>query len=275
MTTPGDRVKLIASESGRIKQYLNTLPADAWSRPSACDAWEVRDVVAHLIGATEMYTGNISRGVRGDSSPPESLAPAGAVDTASRMAANAQRAIDFRKSLGEQLLPTFAAKSDALNQVLTGLGPQDWDKPCYHPARTIPVRTFLNLAITELVVHEWDIRSRLESPAHLSGESLPAIVDLIPVFVIGRLFQPGSNLTTPVRYRFELTGAVSGRHDIVVGDGTARMEPAGTAVADVTFRCDTETFVLLAYGRTTLGTAVADGLIAVEGDRELVAQFGQ
>lgn len=275
MTSPGDRVKLIATESDRIKQYLNTLPADAWSQPSACDAWEVRDVVAHLIGATEMYTRNISRGIRGDSSPPESLPPTGAVDTASRMAANAQRAIDFRESLGEQLLPTFVSKSDDLNQLLAGLGPQDWEKLCYHPARTIPVQTFLNLAITELVVHEWDIRSRLEPPAHLSEKSLPAIVDLISVFVVGRLFQPGSKLTTTVRYRFELTGAVQGSHDIVVENGAARMEPAGTAAADVTFRCDTETFVLLAYGRIKFDTAVADGLITVEGDRDLATQFGQ
>jgi hypothetical protein len=220
-----------------------------------------------------MFAGNISRGVRGDSSPPEGFPPAGEGDVAARMEANAHRSIALRESLGETLLPTFGARCDSLNRLLAGLGPHDWDDLCYHPLATISVRTYIDLRITELAVHEWDIRSRLETSAHLSAECLPAVMDLIPVLVVGRLFQPGSWLSTPVRYRFELTGTVPGWHDIVVEGGKARMEPAGTAPANVTFRCDAETFPLLVYGRTTLARAVADGRIAVEGDRKLAAQF--
>ena len=51
------------------------------------------------------------------------------------------------------------------------------------------------------------------------------------------------------------------------------MQPAETAAPDVTFRCDTETFVLLAYERITLAAAVADGRIIVTGDHELADQF--
>jgi hypothetical protein len=195
-------------------------------------------------------------------------------DMAAGMEAIAHRSIALRGSLGETLLPTFSARSDYLNRLLAGLGPNDWDDLCYHPVATIPVRTYIDLRIMELAVHEWDIRSRLEASANLSAECLPAIMDLMPVFVVGRLFQPGSRLSTPVRYRFELTGKVPDWHDIVVEGGKARMAPAGTAPANVTFRCDTETFVLLVYGRTTLDRAMADGRIAVEGDRKLAAQFG-
>jgi len=42
------RVALIQAEAAGLAQYLTTLPPEAWRQPSACQGWEVRDVVAHL-----------------------------------------------------------------------------------------------------------------------------------------------------------------------------------------------------------------------------------
>ena len=88
---------------------------------------------------------------------------------------NAQRAISIRESLGEQLLSAFSASCDELDRLLDGIGPQGWDKPCFHPAATIPVRTYVNLRLGELSLHEWDIRSMLDRSAHLPEKSLPDI----------------------------------------------------------------------------------------------------
>lgn len=275
MSSQEDRIQLVKTESDRLKKYLGNLPADAWNNPTACEAWQVRDVVAHLVMGGEMVVGNIGRGVAGDPSPPEGMPAAGTADMSARMAANAQRAISIRESLGEQLLPDFSARCEDLNRLLAGIGPQDWDKPCFHPAATITVRTYVDLRITELIVHEWDIRTKLDSSAHLPEECLPAMMDVISAFIVGGLFNPGSKLSGLVRYRFELTGAVSGRHDIVIENGAARMEAAGPGAPDVTFRCDAETFVLLAYERIRLAVAIADGRIAVDGDRELANQFAE
>ena len=65
------RVKLIKSESEGFGQYLDSLAPDNWSHNSACDLWEVRDVVAHLVWVAEFYLDTISRGVNGDASAPE------------------------------------------------------------------------------------------------------------------------------------------------------------------------------------------------------------
>jgi len=43
----------------------------------------------------------------------------------------------------------------------------------------------------------------------------------------------------------------------------------------VTFRCDTETFLLLLNGRLAPSPAIAAGRLAVEGDSGLAADFGQ
>ena len=64
MDTFAERVKVLQSESERIKQYLHTLPPEALSKPSACTQWQVQDVIAHLIGVAETYANSVSRGLR-------------------------------------------------------------------------------------------------------------------------------------------------------------------------------------------------------------------
>ena len=276
MDSVAEKVGLVRKESARIVEYLKTLSSDAWSTQSACDAWQVGDVVAHMTGAVDRFGPNIVRGVAGDSSPPEGLPAAGQGDMEARLRANAQVAIDFRNSLGSELLATFNDSRVKFDDVLSRLQESDNDKPCYHAAGTISVATYLNLRITELIVHEWDIRSRLEPAAVLSAESLPAIMEMFPVFVVGRLFNPGSSLPEATRFRFELTGPVSGSHDIVAGGGVkARMEPSGQEQPEVNFNCDTQTFVLGVYGRITFEEALAAKQITISGDSGLAAQFGR
>ena len=98
------RFELVRSESEQLKRYLYSLPPDAWSRPGACHRWEVRDVVAHLAGGAEFYAAMISRGMQGDSSPPNGLPAAGGVNGVSFAETIAQRAISLR----EQLTDPFA-----------------------------------------------------------------------------------------------------------------------------------------------------------------------
>ena len=61
---------------------------------------------------------------------------------------------------------------------------------------------------------------------------------------------------------------------MVEGD-TCRVEAVGAEAAHVTCRCDTETYVLLTYGRLPLDTAIATGRLVVAGEQELVPAFGQ
>src|SRR4051812_26176405 len=90
-----------------LAQYLHTLPPAAWHQPSACDAWEVGDVVGHLIWVARLYTEGLTRGLRGDTSPLAGFPPAGTLDTAAYSAFTAQQAIAQRVSLGEQVLTAF------------------------------------------------------------------------------------------------------------------------------------------------------------------------
>jgi len=276
MDAPEERVGLVLAESERLKHYLHFLPPEAWRKPSACDHWEVGDVVAHLVLGAEIYAESISRGLRGDASAPAGRPPIGSFNAASFSEPMAQTTLSRRESLGDQLLSTFDATNDQLNLLHAGLGLQDWEKPCYHGAAALvaPVRTFLDLRMFELALHGWDIRSSLEPAAHLSDESLPILTGLIPQF-IGWGFWSGSRLPSPIRYRFHLTGPGASNSDIIVAGDTVRMEPVGADTAHVTFHGDTETFVLLMLGRLPLPDALAESRLVAAGEAERVDAFAQ
>jgi uncharacterized protein (TIGR03083 family) len=219
------RIQLGHRETEHLAHYLHTLSADARRQPSACAGWEVRDVVAHLTGVAEAFTNLISRRVAGDASPPPGYPSTPATTPAAVADRIAQRTQAQRERLGDQLLTAFRARHEALTRLLTGLGADDWEKPCYHIAGPFPVRTFLDLRIVEQAIHGWDIRGGLNPSASLSPESLPIFLDVIPQLALKWVFRPSARLPTPVRYRFVLTGAVADERDIVVVGDTARMEP--------------------------------------------------
>ena len=77
-----------------------------------------------------------------------------------------------------------------------------------------------------------------------------------------------------MRFRWELRGAVVDTHDIVVEHGRCRMEPAdASATAQVIFRAEAGTFILLLYQRLPLTVATATGGLVIEGDGQLTAAF--
>ena len=172
------------------------------------------------------------------------------------------------------MLSNFIKNNDQLIQVMATLGPQDWDRPHYYASiGTEPLRYRPDLWISELAMHGWDIRSRLESDAHLSNESLPVVLDVVPGQLIRFIFSPHTSLLAPVRYRCELTGAGARDYDIVVEGEKAVMRSAEAGEADVVFQCDTETFILIAWGRLTTDTALATDRLIIKGEIELAHDF--
>src|SRR2546429_9175748 len=123
-----------------------------------------------------------------------------------------------RKQLGDQLLVTFEATDQALNRLLAGLSPQDWERPCYHPGGLFPIRRFMDFRLGELVIHGWDIRSRFEPKAPLSPETLPVLLDVVTAMTPGWGLWPGAELATPGPHRFSGEGGgVAQIYNVVAG----------------------------------------------------------
>jgi uncharacterized protein (TIGR03083 family) len=247
MVSLQDRIRLVRSEAERIGEFLRNLPAEKWAMPSACSEWQVADVLGHLTWVGEFYTNIHTRALQGVADPPDN-SPAGSGNLwGSNDQFFAQTAINTRQRLGADLLDGFVQAYDGLFQLFDKLQPTDMDKPCYLPAGSRPLQYLPVMTIQELAIHSWDIRSGVEPSAKLSSEVLPTLMERISMRRLPDLGL-GPDNPEPVRYRFELA-APSASVDYLVEDGRARLEPAGEVQPIGSYKCSTDTFVLMMYGR--------------------------
>ena len=277
MSTQAEYAQVVQTASERLKQYLAVLPAAAWTQPSACARWEVRDVVAHLSSVMHLYRDSITRGLQADTSTPEGRRePRHLHSPEARrqwMTGAAQNTIARRESLGNALLEVFCTSVDHLQHVVAHLSPHAWTTSCYHPWGLLPVRALVLAGVFELTIHGWDIRSALEPSAPLAPDALAVIPEFFAACPHW-FFTPDTPLATPLRYRWVLTGALSGPWDMVVEGDTAHIAAATTTLpAHATFRCDGETFTLLMCGRMGWETARGEQRVIPTGDEAVVREF--
>ena len=270
MYTDADRAKAIHAESKRLEQFLSALSPEDWQRPSQCDQWQVADVVGHLVSGK--HAERIERALQGEQGPPAGRAPSGTLSENAFREHLEQSAIALRNQLGDELLETLCAENDQIDEILASLTPEGWHAPCYHPMGPEPIRTIIDVRLTEFAMHSWDIRASIDPQASFSEDSLPALINTSPR-AVRRAFHPDANRTRAVRYRFDMTEPVRATMDIVLNAEGASVESASQADADVTFRCDTSTAILVIFGRLSLADTLADGRVQVEGEQELVAAF--
>jgi len=278
MSTQAECVTVLQTEFERLKQYLAALPADGWTKPSACALWEVRDVVAHLTVANA-YTRFITRALQDDTSPPEGFPAPHLFKTLSQEERRqwamrlAQGPIANRERLGNDLPSVFGQAWDQFHHLIVTLNAQDWHKPCYHGMGMIPVHSLVHAGVFELAIHSWDIRSALEPSAPLSPDTLATILDFFSECPHWFFF-PDARLPTPIRYRFAFTGALSQQWDIVVEGDKAHIGPAADATpANATFSCERETLALMMCGRIRFDAALGDKRVIPTGDMAVVQAF--
>jgi uncharacterized protein (TIGR03083 family) len=264
------RIALIRGLSDRLRVFLAGLPQEEWTRPSACDLWEVRDVVAHVTSGAGRQIDSMRRGLAGDCSPPPGFE---SVDLNSLSASNVKRDIALRKELGEQLLPAFVARHEELTGLLDGFSAAGWDTPCWHARKgTMPAEEYVDLRVQELAIHDWDIRSGLDAGARLDPESVP-VLQGIALSWLRASFRPGPPLDAPAVFRFEVTAQAALTHDVAVKGDSFQAAPAGGSKADVVVRCDADSYLLYLYGRLTAAAGVAAGRLSVAGDASRLQRF--
>ena len=272
MSLPEQRVSILQSEAQQLEQFLGTLAPEDWQRSSRCDQWTVADVVAHLTAMDQDCAARIGRALHGDASPPPQASP-----IAGQAAADiAHHAIAMRQRLGDDLLPTCIAAQRALHETLVTIGPADWDKPCYHPQGSVSIGWLVGALINELIIHGWDIQSVFDHDARLSPACLPMMVERNAQRRRWRQApSDAAGAAQALRYRFEVTDVPGYRTDVVLTDTQPYMEAVANTPADVTFRCDGGTFILLMYGRIHAQEAISQGRMTFEGDTDCVAAFSQ
>lgn len=272
METPRQRVEILRREVADFKERLADLPPGAWGQPSACAGWTVAEVMGHLAG--QDFALRVRRGIAGDYSPPPGSPPVSQHDEDAFAQAIFERAFATREREGQELAATLLRRLDETVAVFASVPADGWDTLCYWPPGPEPARVMLDMRISELCMHAWDIFSGLDPEYRLSPPAVAVLLDTIPR-AVRRAFRPDPGLTEPLRFRFELTEPVAAAYDLIFSREGAVLERAAAGEpAAVTFCCNGETYVMVMYGRLELAAALAAGQLTYRGDAALAESFG-
>lgn len=273
MTEIERRVGVAKRLASNIREYLGRLTSEQWELPSACSEWQVRDVVSHLIGGAERQAESMARGRGGDSNPPAGFVPPEPVVLS---ATNAQRDIDRRGQLADNILEVFDAGYERLHQEFDRFGEASWETLCWHVRRgAMTAASYVELRIQELAIHDWDIRSAFQPGAGLDPASIPVLLDMSPAW-LGMCFRPSAKLPKPVVYGFQVGPEESRRYRMSVTGDAFEMVHAGpddTPRPDLSLSAAAEQYLLFTYGRLTAAEGISSGRLTVEGDTTHLDQF--
>ncbi len=265
-----DTLAALRAEGEGLSRFLAGLSAEEWERDSACTAWKVGDVVAHLIQGGAGSGAALARARQGSSDPPEGARFLNPGERASE--STADRAIDFRGGqAGAELLEAFNRGHVGLCQAAAELTAADWEKPSFHRRGVIPVHENVTRRIQELAIHGWDIRSAFDPSAELSDEASALIVNVAHRW-LNASFAPLAG-GADARFRFQVSGAAALSEDVTLAGEGFHIEPAGAAVPDVTFRANASAYVLLIYGRLNLRSGPTPARLEIDGPLEKAMLF--
>lgn len=142
-----DPYDLMDAETARLDRYFSNLDDSAWSQPSRCEGWSVRDVLAHLL-SSEQYNGASLAGTVG-----EFLASVGARGATDLTSANDLGIRELDDQMPSQLLDAWRVVSAQTRAGFRGRDGGDVDTSIgAYPARW----QAFHLAF-ELAVHADDV----------------------------------------------------------------------------------------------------------------------
>jgi uncharacterized protein (TIGR03083 family) len=262
------------NELDRVEGIVKDLSLDEWKLKSAVEGWTIGDVVAHLdVGLTlyarllEAVSGGAGAGTVwkafgkfGEKVAPMAGPAFNAVNTA------IPRIIEGMLS-PEVVKGRFEAGARKVRTQLDRLDSVDYTRPVYYIGGPYPLSFFMALMVNEIVIHGWDIQSRLRSDAHLDE---PAC-SVLPWFYWS---------ATPLMLK--VPSGSAGRIWVSLQDPPATMwwsladGKTGTGSIenpDVEISGPAGPFVLALAGRIPAEDVMAKTLLAVAGDRSLAKTF--
>jgi uncharacterized protein (TIGR03083 family) len=116
-----DPYDLMDRESARLDAHFTALADDGWERPSRCEGWSVRDVLAHLAASEEYNRACL------DGTVQELLARMGERGATDFASFNELGIRDFDDTKTPELLDTWRARSEANREGFRARDGQDVD----------------------------------------------------------------------------------------------------------------------------------------------------
>ena len=264
-----DRIQLVRGLSNELAADLHSMPSDIWRDaeryPSGCEQWHLADVVAHLNYGALGQAIVVRRALRAELSHPMAYLPLCGANGVGHI-------VRLREAYSEDLVPEFNATCKELNGIFVELTQESFRLPAWTYTGESTISALIDQRAVELAIHGWDIRYGIDRWARLSELAVPFIKAWAEESIAARRLS-GSAPAQPVTYRFLLEDAPADSRDVKISQDCLRIAPPSAGDADVTFRCDTNAYLLLMVGRLPFSRYFRRGRLAVEGDELLAKRF--
>jgi uncharacterized protein (TIGR03083 family) len=230
---------------------------DAWEAPTACDRWQVRDIVGHLIDVTESYFVGFDA-ARGGTPGADALGLRVMGDLLDQGAQSL-------RSLGqEEAVDRLRTDFDKLMEICSALGPDEWGGLTVPHKYMGPLPAFFYpvFQLMDYGVHSWDIRQGTSRAHGLAGDTADLLVPFM--FILWQATTdelPADPLTVGVR----VSGRNAGDYRVSVGPDGLTYALGDTRDVPAMIEFDAGSLVLTTFGRVNAGT--------IRGDRRIVDRF--
>jgi len=227
----------------------------AWDAPTACESWQVKDIIGHVVDTTEGYFAAFDTARAGTEAP----APHGLLVMHEMAGASAQAFGDLSQ---QEMLSRARADLDQMMGILEPLTEEEWGGLIVTHSYMGPVPAFIYAAgqLMDYGVHTWDIRQGSGRAHALPADTADLLVPFM--FIIWQYtIRPDADLS-PFTIGIRVSGRNAGDTRVSISDQGMSYEPGAIDDLPAIVEFDPGSMVLTAFGRVNGGTAIGDAALA-------------
>jgi len=228
----------------------------AWEANTACESWEVRDIIGHLVDTTEGYFRAFD------------IARSGATaENAYGLLGMHERAGDsarsFRNLSQAEMMTRVRGDLAQMMGILEPLNAEEWTSMIVPHFYMGPIPAFVYAAgqLMDYGVHTWDIREGQGGAHALPGDAADLLVPFM--FIIWQsTIKPDAD-RTPFTIGINVTtGHNAGTTRVTIDENGMSYEPGSVDDLPAVIEFDAGSMVLTAFGRIRGGTVRGDEALA-------------
>ncbi len=255
MTYEGkDTILRVVREQADVMFALAEEPG-AWDAPTACESWQVKDVIGHIVDTTEGYFKAFDIARSGAEAP----AAYGLVGMHERAGDSAQ---SFHELSQQEMMARVRGDLDKMIGILQPLTAEEWGGlmvPHFYMG-PVPAFVYAGGQLMDYGVHTWDIKQGSGKSHALSADAADLLVPFM--FIIWQsTIRPDADLS-PFSIGVRVSGRNGGDTRVSIGEGGMTYEPGSIDDLPATLEFDPGSMVLTAFGRFNGGTASGDTALA-------------
>jgi uncharacterized protein (TIGR03083 family) len=253
---PASRSNLMRAVRAEAASFFELAANTEWEAPTACEKWQVRDHVGHMIDVTEGYFVGFDHARAGTEAPGALGLPV----MAERLDEHARA---FRSLGKEDALKRVHDAYERMLEISEGLTDEEWTGLIVpHPYMgPLPTCCYPVFQLVDYTVHGWDIRERTDAARPLAGDSADLLVPV--ALIVWQNTAVTSELSEPFAIGVRVTsGANAGDYRFDCGPDGLTYAPADLDELPAVLEFDPGTLVLASYGRLRGGTIRGDLAVA-------------